>query len=56
MPPKQLYGERTPITMRLDPKLHKKVTTEAAKRGVSVNFLVSYAIGEWLDNHEKDWK
>jgi predicted HicB family RNase H-like nuclease len=37
------------FVVRVDPELHKRITIEARKRGVSINSLVSEALAKTID-------
>jgi len=39
------------MTIRVDEAWHKKVKVEAAKRGVTIGWLVMTSVNEWLKNN-----
>ena len=54
MPRDKVYDERVQLQVRFTPEDRERLEKEAARRGVSKNYLVERAVCEALDRWEKE--
>jgi len=43
----------SPLAVKIAPHIHKRLKIEADRRGVSLNALVGWILGEWASNLER---
>lgn len=43
----------SPLSVKIAPHIHKRLKLEAERRGVAINALVGWVLGEWASNLER---
>jgi len=43
----------SPIALKVAPHIHKRIKIEAERRGISINALLGWLLGEWCSNLER---
>ena len=43
----------SPIQLKVAPHIHKRLKAEAERRGISMNALIGWLLGEWCTNLER---